>query len=196
MLLLVSHDIRRKYKYAYKDTSFKGFEHRICAFCGRTISDMHFKEQGHCLILEGGKIFPDYLQFCGAGESLFLLSDQAVRLLEQSGISGISAKAEVQICDDQEKTLFNAPRYFSMEVCGCVEMDFDAMHLKKKNLCPECGQFTWNRQRVQPMILDRNSWDGSDICRVGSIPGYFACSKRFVDFVKKNGVTGFVFSEA
>ena len=67
MLFQVSYNTCRKYKYAYKDASFAGFERVNCMACGRTVSTMHYEAKAHCLILEGGKSYPDYLQFCGAG---------------------------------------------------------------------------------------------------------------------------------
>lgn len=136
------------------------------------------------LFLEGGKMYPDYLAFTGAGEQLFLLSERAVPVFEENGISGFSGKWEVTVSD--------GPRYFAMEIGGSVELDFAAMHLKKKNLCSRCGQYNWNRQRMEPVILDEASWDGSDICRVKSLPGLFACSRRFAQIVKDHGLTGFL----
>lgn len=184
MLHLLQADTKRKYRYAWKDESFLGFEQQVCSFCGRMISECRYDGDIHRLILEGGNTYPDYLTFTGAGERLFLLSERAVRIFEDCGIAGFSGKREVMVSD--------GPQYFAMEISGRVELDFVTMQLKKKKLCPECGQFGWNRQRMDPVILDEGSWDGCDICRVKSLPGFFACSERFAEAVKDYKLTGFV----
>jgi len=184
MLLLLQPDTNRKYRYAWKDESFLGFEQRVCVQCGRTVTEMRYDEGVHRLALEGGTVYPDYLAFTGSGERLFLLTERAVIALEESGITGFSGKREVLVLD--------GPKYFAMDICGSVELDFAAMHLKKKMLCPECGQFRWNRQRLEPVILDESTWDGADICRVKSMPGFCACTQQFADMVKKYKLTGFL----
>ena len=156
---------------------------------------MRYKAKEHRLILEGGKRYPDYLQFCGAGEPLVLLSQRAVDVFKQNAITGFSYKEAVLVCDEEGEPLPDATQYFAMEVRGRAEPDFGAMHLKRKHCCPQCGQFSWNRQRLEPLILDRDFWDGSDICRIESVPGYCICSERFQKLVEENGLTGFSFWE-
>lgn len=184
MLRLLQPDTNRKYRYAWKDESFLGFGQRVCSHCGRMISESRYTGDVRWLALEGGKTYPDCLAFTGAGERLFILSESAVRIFEDCGITGFSGKREVLVSD--------GPQYFAMEISGRVELDYVAMQLKKKKLCPECGQFDWNRQRMAPVILDEGSWDGCDICRVKSLPGFFSCSERFAEIVKEYKLTGFV----
>ena len=184
MLHLLQPDTNRKYRYAWKDESFLGFEQRVCSHCGRMISECRYAGDVRRLVLECGKTYPDCLAYTGAGERLFLLTERAVRIFEDCGITGFSGKREVLVLD--------GPKYFAMDICGSVELDFAAMHLKKKMLCPECGQFRWNRQRLEPVILDESTWDGADICRIRSMPGFCACTQQFADMVKKYKLTGFL----
>jgi hypothetical protein len=69
------------------------------------------------------------------------------------------------------------------------------MQLKKKRVCPSCGQFEWNRQRLPAMILNVSSWDGSDICRLASIPGFIVCTDKFKTIVQNNQLKGFSFEQ-
>lgn len=78
-------------------------------------------------------------------------------------------------------------------ICGRIELDLPKMGLKKKKLCRVCGGFEWNRQRLSPLLLDASAWDGNDICRVDSIPGYVVCTDRVVALVKKQKLKGFSF---
>ena len=63
----------------------------------------------------------------------------------------------------------------------------------QEEICSSCGRFEWNRQRLYPLYLDEETWDGSDICRVESIPGYIVCTERVVDLVKRQKLKGFSF---
>ena len=67
------------------------------------------------------------------------------------------------------------------------------MGLKKKKRCRVCGGFEWNRQRLSPLHLDASAWDGNDLCRVDSIPGYVICTDNVVALVKKQQLKGFSF---
>lgn len=190
-MFLINRNSGGKFKYAWRDLSFLGFSQRPCPGCGRQNAEFCYEDGPHSLMLEGGKAYPDLLAYTGAGEQMLILSAPAVDILLAEGISGFSAKEKVMVSDVTGEILFNAPDYFLLSVGGRIELDLAAMGLKKKKLCPQCGQFEWNRQRLYPLVLDMAAWDGSDLCRVESIPGYFVCSDRFADIVKKHGLTGF-----
>ena len=193
MLYRLSPDSDRRFRYAWKDLSFAGYQKQVCAGCGRTVAERIFSSDRHSLILEGGKEFPDFLAFTGAGKQLFLLSDQAMECLHENKITGFSVVEPVTVCDERGNPVPGAPAYQHLEITGYAELDFSAMQLKKKRFCPFCGQFDWNRQRIPALIPDEASWDGSDLCRIGSMPGFMICSDRFKSVVLNNGLMGFCF---
>lgn len=176
----------RAYAYAFKDTSLLGLQTDLCDFCGRKRS--RWETSGpHCFLLEGGPRFPDRLPYCGAGGSWFLLGEQAAAAFAEAGITGIVETTPVQTLPATD------PGYVLARIGGRIELDLAKMCLKKKKLCPVCGGFEWNRQRLYPLFLDENTWDGSDICRVRSIPGYIICTNRVVALIKRRGLKGFCF---
>lgn len=197
MLYWLENDTKRIFKYAYKDLSLTGYTRDFCTKCGRSIVSPQYIETPPHLILEGGRQFPDFLQFCGAGNRLFVVSEKALSLFEKSKVTGFSSSERCLIeCISTNRVFHAVPVYYSLEINGRVDLDLIAMHLKKKNKCDACSQFTWSRTRIDPLIIDLNTWDGSDICLLDSIPGLKLCSEKVVDIVKTNRLTGFSLSKA
>jgi hypothetical protein len=186
----------RTYQYACENSALIGLKTTTCDACGRNVSMWEFSGPP-CLIAEGGPKYPDRLAFIGAGSSLFVLSERAARTFADSGITGIAEMAPIRIMKRLDGAIIPlpdvAPQYILAQVGGTIELDFGKMFLKKKKLCKICGGFEWNRQRLHPLHLNEKTWDGSDICRIDSIPGYFICTERIVKLVKGRKLKGFCF---
>ena len=197
MLYWLDFDTDKKYLYAYKDQSLEGYNRVNCPSCNRIIASERYVENQHHLLLEGGRVYPDYLQFSGAGKRLFLLSEKSLTLFRQHDITGFEEYEQVKVEINKEfKKNINLdvlPRYYSIKISGEIHVDLHAMHLKRKKVCPYCQQFSWSRQRLGPIIVDLNSWDGSDICMLKEFPGFKICSEKVVQIVNSNGLTGFEF---
>ena len=186
----------RTYQYAFMDLSFAGYTKSICAGCGRENTAAGFSGP-HRLAAEGGPRYPDYLPFSGAGGPMLILSERAVTVFRENGITGIGAVTPVAVVKFDHGTEVplpeSAPDYYQVTISGTVDLDLPQMCLKKKRVCPDCGGFSWNRQRMPKMFLDESTWDGGDLCRVASIPGYVICSETVVTLVKKHQLKGFAF---
>jgi len=184
----------RSYQYAVEDTAFAGFERTICPDCGRELASVRF-EGPHCLIAEGGPRYPDHLPFCGAGGPMLVLSRRAVEIFRENGISGIGEVQPLQVRKAGQTPLpGSVPDYCLVTVSGKIELDLESMCLKKKRLCPSCGSFDWNRQRMPKLCVDEGTWDGSSLCRAASIPGYLICTEELVALVKQYRLKGFSFT--
>lgn len=194
MLYLLEYEALNKYQYAYKDLSLIGYSRSVCPQCSRQIGVPQYRGNTPHLILEGGNEWPDYLQFCGAGNRLFLISERALEIFEKNSITGYNGYQSV----DSEsvigkRTFTQNPNYYSLNVSGRIDLNFASMHLKKKRLCPQCRQYEWSRNRLEPLILDYTTWDESDICLIDSIPGFRVCSETFMHVVQNNQLKGFSF---
>ena len=131
-----------------------------------------------------------------SGEQPFIISEKALKLFAENNVSGYD-HAEPVTVEPRGMNKDGSPiDYFQLNICGRAELDFNAMFLKKKKYCAVCGQYEWNRQRFYPRVVDGNSWDGSDLARVVSIPGWILCSDKVRKIVKKHKLKGFVFTEA
>lgn len=186
----------RRYQYAWKDMAVAELRRESCPACGRTVGRWECSGP-HFMILEGGGKYPDRLPFCGAGESELLLSEKAVEVFLRNGITGIAGQTPVRTGRERDGALMplpeEAPGYVLAELDGTIDLDLGKMGLKKKNRCSVCGGFDWNRQRLHPLIPDRETWNGRDLCRIASIPGYIVCTDRVVELVNKHKLRGFAF---
>lgn len=196
MFYLLQAPGERTYQYAYKDASFVGFRKSVCGNCGRMIAEMEFSGP-RCLIVEGGARYPDYLAFCGAGGPLFVVSERAAQVFRDSMLGGIAECTPIRVMKEQDGEPVplpeDAPRYVQLQISGRIDLDLPKMCLKKKGLCRTCGGFAWNRQRMHPMLVDESTWDGSDVCRIASIPGHIVCTDKVVKQIREKKLKGFAF---
>ena len=192
MLYWLNHDTLKRFQYAYKDVSFLGFSRSKCPQCNRQIGISEYRHEVPHLLLEGGAVYPDYLQFCGAGNQLFLISDRALEIFEKNRITGYSVHQLTTVeISEQNGSVDCIPEYYSLNVLGRVNIDYATMHIKKKRVCPQCGQFEWSRMRLEPIILDHTTWDGSDLCLIDSLQGFRVCSDRVKQLIHDYKLTGF-----
>ena len=119
-MYLVHCDTQVKYAYAWKDTSFEGFSRKTCENCGRIVAAPRFREERRILLAEGGGNYPDFLNFTGAGERLFLLSAQAVRMLEGETITGIAGKERVTVRSEKQRKSGRIMRWISGDVLSWI----------------------------------------------------------------------------
>lgn len=194
MLYWIEHQNSHKYYYAYKDISLLGYEQSICNQCNRPIVYPKFSGTEPHLFLEGSGEYPDYLQFCGAGRQMYIVSEKTLDLYEKNNISGYSDYRLVTVTTEiQDKTSTKIPIYYSLNITGRVDLDYSVMQLKKKKKCAQCGQFNWNRMRLNPLVIDFSTWDGSDLCLLSSFPGFKLCSSLAREVMTTNKLTGFSF---
>lgn len=198
MLYWIEHEALNKYKYAYKDLTFIGFDRSACSECGRELGTPQYKESTPHFVLEGGRVYPDYLEFAGAGRQPFLVSEEVLELFEKNGITGYTGYQLVNYVSSKRKDnsiIIQHPKYYNLNITGKVDLALAEMHLKKKRLCPQCGQFDWSRMRFGTTILDETTWDGSDLCFLDSIPGFKLCSEKVKELIQQHKFTNFSFSE-
>ena len=135
MLFQLDYKANGKYRYVYKDQSFIKYEKRICEKCRREIASKIFASPPlHKFILDGGKKYPDLLQFCGAGGPFLILSQMALQLLLKGNVTGITSWETVQVCNIKGENEMQAPQYCIVKLDGEIELDYKKMFLKRKNV--------------------------------------------------------------
>lgn len=185
----------RKYCYAQKNLAFGGYTFSKCPGCGRQIAEEHLKTQQDAFVIEGGKQYPDFLYYGGAG-LYFLVSDKVMRAFEEQGVAGYDSATRVSVYRlHNDELAEDTHSYYLLNINGSVDFDLKAMSLKRKNLCASCDQFDWSRQRLSIIktVFNMDTWDNSDLCRIASFPGYVVCSEKVKNIIEKNGFTGVVF---
>ena len=196
MLFWIGSSAQKHHCYAYKDVTLLGYDRFNCPQCNRPFAKPRYASEVPYLLLEGGREYPDFLQFCGAGRQLFVVSEKTLDLFERHKIFGYAEAKPVSTerIDHREQTLLS-PNYYTLAITGKIDLDISQMHIKKKNVCASCGQFDWSRMRIEPILLDPATWDGSDLCSLTSIPGLRVCSKRVKELANRCNLTGLSFEE-
>lgn len=187
-------------KYVVKNLSFKEFTKIRCEICHReTIKATYDKDEFYHLLLEGGNAYPDLLEFCDAGEQLFVVSQKALTVFREQQVSGISGYERVKLFIETQKGHTEIDNevgsYFALKVNGNIDFNYSAMLLKKKKMCNSCGQYELNRHRIWPCVIDSKSWSGADLCTLRTIPSVFVCTEKVVQLVKTHKLTGFNFEQ-
>ena len=195
----ITHSTNHRLCYASTDISFMGYIKGECPSCGRSIFTMEYTKEKYHLVVTGGKLFPDWLQYCGAGEIPTILSERAVDILQKEGITGFSIQCEANLYrknkNDELVKVTDCPQYYIVNVSGQIDYDYSAMFLKKKKQCSHCNQFNLNRERLYPVYLNEKLWDGSDLCSLLTFQRQKYCTGRFVQVVNKYKLSGFEFHE-
>lgn len=181
-----------KYCYAVENLAFVGYKREECPACKRQVVKEEIYEGEDAFRIDGAKAFPDFMQFCGCGIG-FIVSEKVMNVLRENNISGFDEAKKVPLYRSRYRKLVKQePEYYMINITGSIDLDLKAMALKRKHLCPECGSFDWSRQRLYifDSVFDMSTWDGSDICRIKSFPGYIMISDRLKKIFEDHKFTG------
>ena len=198
MLYEICDTYTRTYWYVWKDLSYIGLKETVCNCCGRNIYERNYDSGRHCLAVERGSHCPD-LHITAGLVHFPIFSEKAVDLFTQHSISGFRVDEQVFLFKEESPNSYvelkDVPADYKVTFEGKIDFDYPAMFLKKKKLCPVCGQYDLNRQRLYPVFLDSSSWNGDDLCSLITRPGYLYCTEKVVQLAKKHKLKGFDFND-
>ncbi|MBQ7827422.1 MAG: hypothetical protein IJ386_04070 [Clostridia bacterium] len=185
-----------RYKYISETPDFIRWNECVCESCGRNNPVCEYvPSKKRRFIIEGGKKYPDHLDFCGAGNRFFIISENALSAFVKEDVSGIDVVEPVEIFvkkgDGLTEPDSNTPEYYRVTLNGLIDFDYEAMFLRKKKHCPVCGKYELNRQRLYPMYVDEKEWNGCDLCALKTFPARVICSEKIKRIVKRYKLSGF-----
>ena len=181
-----------KYCYAVKNLAVIEFKRERCLHCGEQVVKNTICQGEDALLIDGGKSYPDFMLYGSVGEP-FIVSERVIKVLYKEKITGYDMAKKVSLYRLIDgKLVKQEPEYYMINITGSIDLDLKAMHLKKKNVCPHCGSFKWSRQRLYlfDSVLDKSTWDGSDICRIKSFQGHIMISDRLKGILEAHKFTG------
>ncbi len=188
MFYRVFYPCNKIHKYLIKDLSVKISFVNECLACRRKIATYDEKEGKHRLLCDGKGNYQDFLDATTSGKNYIYLSDEAMDAIVKNSVSGIKEMfCCMAISGKFERT------YHKCDITGKISLNEKAMFLKKKNYCEECGQFEWNKKGIGKLIVDENSWNGYDICRLDFFENIFICAERFKNIFHSEELTGLEF---
>lgn len=134
--------------------------------------------------------------FCGDVHDFFYVSKKTKEVFENAKITGISFE-RVQAFHQKRKELHPLELECYRMIVDTekeVELDYKAMHLKRKNVCPICDSFTLSRHRIFETMLKEETISDKDIIRVQHYRK-FICTQKVVDTIRDNKLKGFEIKE-
>ena len=187
----ISHDNNIKTPYA--PTIINSGEAFLskCPKCDRTRYNYANRELS--LLVEGKGKLPDYLM-CGH-YPLMIVSDRVLTIWEKEGVTGYTSYPVVLV-DQQMEEIINA-QYYNIIISGRAELDFTKMGVKIKKVCSKCGAVEYNKETWEfgEAIMKESTYDKSDIFTYQFFEASPACTKKVLEIVYRNKLTGFRFKE-
>ncbi len=185
----------KKYCYAAKNLSFNGYNYDKCQNCGRIISKLLPSNQIDEFVIEGGRQYPDFLDYHGPGIN-FIVSDRVLQAFIENNITGYNQVLKVFVHRNNKDFSDNKNiGYNLLNITGKIDLNLKAMSLKKKNFCSLCEQFDWSRQRLNIIktVFDMDTWNECDLCRITSFPGFVVCSEKLKSVIEEHNFSGVIF---
>lgn len=186
-----------KYCYAVENLAFVGFKKKKCPNCGCQDANEMIFQGDDALLIDGANNYPDFMLYGSVGLN-FIVSERVMKVLSEKKITGFDEAKTVSLYRSKYgKLVKQEPNYYMINITGIIDLDLKAMALKRKNVCPICGNFKWSRQRLYTIdsVFDMSTWDGSDICRIQSFPGHIMISDRLKKIFEEHEFTGASFKK-
>jgi hypothetical protein len=116
-----------------------------------------------------------------------LISEKALRVLAQNGVTGFEVKAaDVAFAS---RSMGTPPRLFELIVTGWGGIAAPASGLRTTLFCPSCRRRVY--EVAQPSrIIDPSEWDGSDLFVVWPLPRFRFCTARVARILQDNRLSG------
>lgn len=146
--------------------------------------------------VKGGASWTDALPVAGFYPP-YLVSERVAKGLEAIGATGYKL-LPVRFSDVEGNRLqrLPEPKYYYLSVSGMIDIDIGASGLGSMDWCPACKAST-SKHFVQHLkhVPIRESWDGSDIFKVGPRPtwGVLYCTRRVLELARNERWSSFQF---
>jgi uncharacterized protein DUF1629 len=138
-----------------------------------------------------GDAFGDYVE--GVGYS-FLISERFAEAFRAEGLSGLLGFHPVEVERVRRKRKKSkaviVPRYLVVSAClwrATVDEARSRLRHLRRITCPECRYGGLNS--IHGFSLEPGSWQGEDVFRPRGLEGCIVVSERFVEFVRRHGLT-------
>lgn len=124
-----------------------------------------------------------------------LLTVKALEKLNEGKISGFEAKpVSVRMASGF------APKVALWELCvqgwGGVASIKSGIKLDLEKSCSECGLLIYSAPETVLDVIDISQWDGSDVFMIWPMPKFIFVTRRFVDIIINNKLSGITISSA
>lgn len=165
-----------------------------CPLCGAYVASAPWKRPRE-VVLTSRKT-PDFL-YAHCDVSPFLLSENALQKIQNSGLKGILAAEKIEHVRFQRRSKQEAP----IPTCYHIELARSKITInhEKSNIvygqssdrrqCSLCRQVPATYDFFRKLCLNMDDYEGYDIFYIYELGDAVLLSQRFVDFCKENNLT-------
>lgn len=202
-LYIVDYPKKNDYAEAYPIPVEVDFDRMVhCPECGRWVSGGYWAQPRE-VVLTSRKI-PDFL-YAYCDHSPFLLTEHALEMIRQAGLTGIEKAEEIEQVRFQRKSKKETPipHYFHIElVRSRITVDHEKSVIQygtvssDSGTCPLCRQVPKTMDFTRYLSFRMEAYEGYDIFHIYEMGNTVFLSQRFVDFCREAGLTNLHFTPA
>lgn len=178
----------------------------LCPLCGNRVSGSYWMRPRE-VVLTSRRV-PDFLYCYGGSKPPFLISERALTVIRQQGLTGIKDAQEIEYVRFQRKAKKEVPipKYFYVElVRSKMTIDheksvIDYGHCQEgepySKACPLCRPMPGTYDDLRHVEFHTEQYEGYDIFFTYELGTTTFLSRRFVDACRENRLTNLHFESA
>lgn len=178
----------------------------LCPLCGNRVSGSYWMRPRE-VVLTSRRV-PDFLYCYGGSKPPFLISERALTVIRQQGLTGIKDAQEIEHVRFQRKAKKEVPipKYFYVElVRSKMTIDheksvIDYGHCQEgepySKACPLCRPMPGTYDDLRHVEFHTEQYEGYDIFFTYELGTTTFLSRRFVDACRENRLTNLHFESA
>lgn len=177
-----------------------------CPLCGAWVSGGYWPQPREVALTN--RRVPDFLYCYGGSKPPFLISERALTVIRQEGLTGIKDAQEIERVRFQRKAKKEVPipKYYNIE----LERSKMTINHEKSSIvygscregdpyskaCPLCRPVAGTYNELRHLEFHMEQYEGYDIFHTYELCDTTFLSKRFVDVCRKYGLTNLHFTPA
>ena len=177
----------------------------LCPLCGGRVSGSYWMRPRE-VVLTSRRV-PDFLYCYGGGKPPFLISERALTVIRQEGLTGIKDAQEIEHVRFQRKAKKEVPipKYYNIE----LERSKMTINHEKSSIvygrqddgpytkpCPLCHPVPKTYDFLRHLEFHTEEYEGYDIFHTYELCDTTFLSRRFVDVCRENRLTNLHFESA
>lgn len=165
-----------------------------CPICAERVSGAYWLPPREVVLTKRNA--PDFL-YCYSDNAPFVISERALHVIQNAGLTGITHAEEIDIVRFQRKSKKEVviPKYYHIELARSritINHEKSVIHYGKSsrtNTCALCRQVPATLDFTRRLAFNADVYEGYDIFHIYELGDTAFVSERFVEICRKNNLT-------